>query len=66
MVGMSAYEIERFYASLISKGSYADILLKNSKIAEPNIFAIGAKYRKPPLNLLAPTYKRFRVAIIEN
>ena len=24
MVGMSAYEIERFYASLLSKGSYAD------------------------------------------
>jgi hypothetical protein len=31
----------------VSKGH---ILLKNSKIAVSNIFAIGAKYRKPPLN----------------
>jgi len=35
------------------------VLLKNSEIAVPNIFAIGAKYRKSPPNLFAPTHKRF-------
>jgi hypothetical protein len=34
-------------------------MLKNSKIAVSNIFAIGPKFRKPPLNLLAPTHRRF-------
>ncbi|NNJ73743.1 MAG: hypothetical protein HKP56_01135 [Anderseniella sp.] len=28
--------------------------MKNSKIAMFDIFAIGAKYEKPPLNLLTP------------
>ena len=41
------------------------ILLKNSKIAASNIFAIGTKYLKPPPNLLALIHKCFRVAIIE-
>ena len=48
------------------KVSFEPILLKNTKIAEPNFFAIRAKYWKPPLNLFAPTHRSFRVAIIEN
>ena len=42
------------------------ILLKNSKIAESDIFAVGAKYRNSPLNLLALIHRDVRVAILEN
>ena len=44
----------------------AEIVLKNSKITEFYIFAIGAKYRKPLQNLLALIHRCFRVEILEN
>ena len=45
---------------------FPPILLKNSKITESDIFAIGVRYRKPPLNLLALVYRSIRVVMIAN
>ena len=42
------------------------ILLKNSKVRKSDFFAIGVRYRKPPMNLLVLAYKSIRVVMFAN
>jgi len=57
----------QFYAICnFVNGSSEPILLKNSKITVSDIFAIGVRYRKPPMNLLALAYRSIRVEMIAN